>query len=127
MASQTSLVASQVRLHEWALQIQDCQNRPRGMDVQTWCDEHGITKANYYYRLKKVRQVMLDTVEASASGQLPSFVELQPVTSKQQNNEQQISSPIAATVAIHGTTFTITNDASAEFLQRLVGVLQYAQ
>ena len=54
MSSQTSLVAEQVRLQQWAAQIQDCKNRPADMKVETWCSEHGITKANYYYRLKRV-------------------------------------------------------------------------
>ena len=60
MASQTSIVAKQVRLMEWAEQIRDCQNRPRKMDVAAWCAQHGITKANYYYRLKRVRKACLD-------------------------------------------------------------------
>ena len=52
MSSQTSLVAEQVRLRQWAAQIQECQSRPADMKVETWCSEHGITKANYYYRLR---------------------------------------------------------------------------
>ena len=60
MASQTSIVAKQVRLMEWAEQIRDCQNRPKEMDVAAWCAQHGITKANYYYRLKRVRKACLD-------------------------------------------------------------------
>ena len=56
MASQTSIVAKQVRLMEWAEQIRDCQKRPKEMDVAAWCAQHGITKANYYYRLKRVRK-----------------------------------------------------------------------
>lgn len=39
MKSQTSLVASQVRLQHWAEQIKDCQNRPEDMDVK-----HGATR-----------------------------------------------------------------------------------
>ena len=60
MSSQTSLVAEQVRLQQWAAQIQDCKNRPADMKVETWCSEHGITKANYYYRLKRVRKACLE-------------------------------------------------------------------
>ncbi len=30
MATQTSLVAQQVRLQQWAEQIRDCQSRPKG-------------------------------------------------------------------------------------------------
>ena len=61
MKSTTSLVASQYRLQEWAMQIQDCQNRPSTMKVEDWCKDNGITKSCYYYRLRKVRQACLDT------------------------------------------------------------------
>ena len=57
MAEQTSLVAQQVRLMHWAEQIRECQNRPEGMDVSAWCEQNNITKANYYYRLKRGRQM----------------------------------------------------------------------
>ena len=57
MATQTSLVAQQVRIRQWAEQIRECQNRPEGMDVSTWCKQNYITKANYYYRLRRVRQI----------------------------------------------------------------------
>ena len=39
MTTQTSLMA----------QVRDCKNRPKGMDVETWCVQNNITKANYYY------------------------------------------------------------------------------
>lgn len=35
MTIQPALVAKQVRLKEWAKQIRDCQNRPKGMDIKT--------------------------------------------------------------------------------------------
>ena len=64
MSSQTSLVAEQVRLQQWAAQIQDCKNRPADMKVETWCSEHGITKANYYYRLKRAaKHVWRSTIQ----------------------------------------------------------------
>ena len=76
MSSQTSLVAEQVRLRQWAAQIQECQSRPADMKVETWCSEHGITKANYYYRLRRVRKACLEACNPE-----PAFVELPiPVT-----------------------------------------------
>ena len=71
MSSQTSLVAEQVRLRQWAAQIQECQSRPADMKVETWCSEHGITKANYYYRLRRVRKACLEACSPE-----PAFVEL---------------------------------------------------
>ena len=73
MASQTSIAAKQIRLMEWAEQIQDCQNRPKEMDVAAWCAQHGITKANYYYRLKRVRKASLDLLSNTGA---PAFIEL---------------------------------------------------
>ena len=60
MSSTTSLVARQCRLRQWANQIHECQNRPQGMTVDAWCEQNGLTKANYYYRLRQVRQACLD-------------------------------------------------------------------
>ena len=71
MSSQTSLVAEQVRLQQWAEQIRECKNRPADMKVGTWCSQHGITKVNYYYRLKRVRKACLAVCDPE-----PSFVEL---------------------------------------------------
>lgn len=54
MSSETSIVAAGFRLQEWAAQIRECQSRPAGMSVASWCAGNGITKANYYYRLRRV-------------------------------------------------------------------------
>ena len=60
MSSAITTVAVQYRLKEWAEQIRECQNRPAGMSVVDWCATRGITKANYYYRLRCVRQACLE-------------------------------------------------------------------
>ena len=60
MNSLTTKAAVQYRLGEWAAQIRDCQNRPEGMSVVQWCSQNGITKANYYYRLRRVRKSCLE-------------------------------------------------------------------
>ena len=57
----------------WAEQIRECQNRPEGMGVSTWCKQNNITKANYYYPLKRVRQMYLDQLPEAEK---PAFVEL---------------------------------------------------
>lgn len=52
MNSHTSLVAQQTRLSEWAEMVRNCQNRPQGMKIEEWCQQHDITKASYYWRLR---------------------------------------------------------------------------
>ena len=63
MSSETSMVAASVRLQEWAAQIKECQSRPSGMSVASWCADNGITKANYYYRLRQVRKACLEHIQ----------------------------------------------------------------
>ena len=46
MSSETTMMAEQYRLREWADQIRDCQSRPSGMSVVSWCACHGITSVN---------------------------------------------------------------------------------
>lgn len=62
MNSMTTIVAEQHRLQEWAAQIRNCQDRPCGMSVKDWCLQQGITKANYYYRLRRVRQACFEWI-----------------------------------------------------------------
>ncbi len=55
MNSTTSMIAEEYRIQQWAADIQECQTRPKDVSVAAWCHDHGITKANYYYRLRRVR------------------------------------------------------------------------
>lgn len=85
MVSETSLAAQQCRLREWAEQIRDCQNRAEGMSVIEWCSRNGITKANYYYRLRRVRAACLEQFPEETAGRqvipVPSeFLSFQEIT-----------------------------------------------
>jgi hypothetical protein len=73
MKSKTTMMAAQYRLHEWAEQVRDCQNRPSGTSVSDWCAGRGITKADYYYRLRRVREACLESLpdEAQARQMVP--------------------------------------------------------
>ena len=122
MNTQTSLVAEQIRLQQWADQIRDCRNRPSDMKVDAWCREHGLTKANYYYRLRRVREACLELCEPS-----PSFVEL---TTHVENIPEKLSQPHFPVAAVLHTTGGITidlcKDASPEFLRNLMGAVRHA-
>lgn len=56
------------------------------MTVDEWCEQHSITKANYYYRLKRVRQAYLDS-------EAPSFTEFveMPIPVKAENICEAVS------------------------------------
>lgn len=122
MGSQTSLVAKQCRIQSWAMQIKECQNRPGDMTIDEWCLQNNITRANYYYRLKCVRQACLDSMEST-----PAFVEL-PVSEIKSTNECITSSNASAVIrGVNGLTIELHENASAEFMRNLIGAYTYAQ
>ena len=122
MGSQTSLVAKQCRIQSWAVQIKACQNRPAGMTVGEWCIQNNITKADYYYRLKCVRQACLDSMEST-----PAFVEL-PVPEMKSATECSVRTTAAAVIrGANGITIELHENASPEFIKNLIGACTYAQ
>ena len=121
MKSQTSLVAQQTRLSEWAEQIKECQNRPQGMKIDEWCQMHGITKANYYWRLRRVREAFLETTDIT-----PTFVELSAPAPIE--TPDTISPKVVAILkGKNHLTLEITDQASASFLNTLLGAMNHAQ
>lgn len=128
MKSQTSIVAKQVRLQQWADQVKDCQSRPKGTKVETWCDMNGISRANYYYRLRCIRQAYLEELQEQSS---PEFIELSlPVPVKQEHTRHHKVSNDIKPVAILRTPDNISIDlfstATPDFLNALMGALNHA-
>ena len=123
MKSQTSLVAQQVRLTEWAELVRDCQNRPPGMSVETWCELHNIKKANYYWRLRKVREACLEV----AASREPRFIEVPMTTAIAPISESDVSRPAAIFRLSETASLEITNDASSDFLEKILTVMAHVK
>lgn len=51
MANETT---KQEQLEQWAEMKRSCESRPAEMSVIEWCEQNGITKATYYYRLREL-------------------------------------------------------------------------
>ena len=51
MANETT---KQEQLEQWAEMKRSCESRPKEMSVIEWCEQNGITKATYYYRLREL-------------------------------------------------------------------------
>lgn len=125
MVSETSLAAQQCRLMEWAEQIRDCQNHPEGMSVIEWCSRNGITKANYYYRLRRVREACLEQFPEEAAEH-----QVIPVPSEfisfQENNNPAISSH-GLELSLNGICIHITESSSMKLLSDVLEVVRNAQ
>ncbi len=126
MKSQTSIVAKQVRLQKWAEQIKDCQARPEGTKVEDWCESHGISKANYYYRLRCVREACLEQIQHHPT----EFVELSPPL--QTNSIQRVaikenleSKPVAILRGPNNLSVELLSTATPDFLNAIIGAFHH--
>lgn len=125
MKSQTSLVAQQTRLNQWAEQIRECNNRPQGMTVDDWCLQNGIKRTNYYWRLRKVREALLTAAETTTNA---TFVELkEPEVAPVPVKPKEDSTPkIVAIIRTNQCSIEITDQASSTFLNSLIGAMNHA-
>ena len=124
MSSKTSMVAADFRLQEWAAQIRECQSRPAGMSVVDWCASHGITKANYYYRLRRVREICLETIQ----GEIPvqQMVPVQPGLLQQQEQKSR-NTQLGLDISIKGVCIHVTESTSMPLLAEVLKAVQHAQ
>ena len=117
-------MAVQYRLQEWAEQIRECQNRPAGMSVIDWCASHGITKANYYYRLRRVRQVCLENLPPETPAQ-----QIVPVPPCLMHQETQVDTDtrLGLSVAVNGLSIHVTESTPMPLLAAVLKVVRDAQ
>ena len=124
MGSATTAVAVQYRLKEWAEQIRECQNRPAGMSVVDWCATHSITKGNYYYRLRCVRQACLENLPPEAPAQ-----QIVPVNTCLLQQDTQSGSGIqqGLCVSVNGFSIHVTESTPMPLLTAVLKVVRNAQ
>ena len=123
MSSETTMMAEQYRLREWADQIRDCQSRPSGMSVVSWCACHGITKANYYYRLRRVREACLETMQGEITAQ--QIGPVQPGLLQQQEQKDGNAQPGLA-ISIKGDSIHVTESTPMPLLAAVLEVMRNA-
>ncbi len=124
MSSETTMVAEQCRLREWAAQIRDCQSRPSGMSVVEWCACHGITKANYYYRLRRVRKACLEAIPEGIPAR--QMVPVRPELLQHQEQEDGNLQP-CLDIFIKGFSIHVTESTSMPLLESVLKAVQHAE
>ena len=121
MSSLTTDIATQYRLQEWAAQIRDCQNRPDGVSVVQWCSQNGITKANYYYRLRRVREACIENIPEQMLPQpvVPVSAELLSTRQSTGTEERQ-----ELDITTKGFSIHVTDTTSMDLLAMVLEVLR---
>lgn len=123
MSSETSIVAAGFRLQEWAAQVRECQSRPSGMSVADWCADNGITKANYYYRLRRVRKACLEHIREEIPAQQIVPVESGLLRQEYKDGNGQPGLNISA----KGFSVHVTETTSMTLLAAVLEVIQNAE
>ena len=76
-----AVVKDSVKYSSWMQMVKSC--RESGLTVKHWCSQNNISSKTYYYRLKKVRTLIL-----SQGGEFPEICPLpitQPVPTSVEN------------------------------------------
>lgn len=95
------------------------------MTLDTWCLLHGINKATYYYRLRKVRQACLNVMAPPK----PVFVELSlsDTTKPDILAENNSSRPIAIHHGRNGLTLELLSAVPSELVDAVLKVMSHAE
>ena len=123
MSSETTAVAVQYRLKEWSEQIRECRNRPAGMSVVDWCASHGITKANYYYRLRRVREVCLESLPPETP--VRQIIPVNPGFLRQET-QSGADTPQGLSVSVNGCSIHVTESTPMPLLAAVLEVVRNA-
>lgn len=126
---------TQHNLKKWAAIIKEC--RSSGMKILQWIEINNISKDQYYYWQRKLKETCMDTLERQAA----TFVELSvtkgasaytelTVTHSVCENKNDDSSfkdnSIAAVIKTNGVIFEITNTATPDFIKNLIEAFNHA-
>ena len=123
MSSETSMVAASCRLQEWVAQIRECQSRPAGMSVASWCADNGITKANYYYRLRRVRKACLEHIQEEIPAQ--QIVPVEPGLLQQEHKDGARQPGL--NISANGFSVYVTKSTPMTLLAAVLEVIQDAE
>ena len=123
MKQETSVVARNYRLQEWAVMVRECNSRPHGITVKQWCLEHDVTPANYYYRLTQVQKACLETLPTES-------IQQQVIPVSQELLGQKEITPASGKsgldVSVNGFSIHVTDATSPELLKMVLRVVSNA-
>ena len=84
------------RLSKWQQLVN--QQRASGLSIRCWCEQNALTEQQFYYRLRQVREAVLDKIESCSDVQLVRLPEIETPTALVLQRSQ------SSIIVRHGTT-----------------------
>ena len=103
-----------IQLQEWASQIEE--RLQSGQTVREWCERIGIPPKTYYYRLRRVREKLLENAESRNAPALPGQPVFAALPAPRSNSA-------AVTVRIGEHTAEIQDGADAKTIECVLRAL----
>ena len=103
-------VRQQFRLSQWSAMVQEREES--GLSVKHFCEERGINPKTYYYRLKKLRETMINT-------SAPEIVQVDIPFENTQSNPEIVIRVDNTTIEVSGKANRETVRAAVSFLKQL--------
>lgn len=124
---------TQHNLKKWAAIIKECHSS--GMKILQWLEINNISKDQYYYWQKKLKETCIDTFERQAATfvelpvtkEVPESTELTVTHTVCKNDDSYFKdNMIAAVIKTNRVTFEITNTATPDFIKNLIEAFNHA-
>ncbi len=116
-------VKTNLQLQAWTNMIQECH--ASGLSARQWCEERGLNPKTYYYRQRKVREAMLQTMSNEATSdikcqndQSPSFAKLEVQMPAIDTNTSAIL------IHVNGISVEVRNGASKDTIEAVLLALK---
>lgn len=108
--------------------VRECNARPENMTVTEWCNQHAITKCDYYYRMKAVRKACLDAMpkETKQNAIVPVPTELMAQKEKPLKAPNNWENSTIELIA-NGITLHVTEQTSSALLAKVLGVIAHVE
>ena len=115
---------------EWMNLIQEC--RTSGLTDKEWCREHQIHSSNFYYHIRRLREMACEIPEPASGSTRAGFQEVVPITfeesftnpSKPDNDMKSFPFDTAIRITVNSFQVEISNHAAGETIATTLSVLQ---
>lgn len=115
---------------EWMRLIQEC--RTSGLTDKRWCQEHNIQPSNFYYHIRRFREMACEIPKSSAAASRSDMQEVvqisfgEPMVCRPERKTfvSETSFDAAIRITVNGFQVELTNNAARETIFTTLSVLQ---